>query len=99
MEYYPSQPLSGNAGNPIQVDSTGDNSVFLDQIMMSNGYMFSSLSPMPRINSYNFAINERCYDILNTHTFYDPGMINQPTYQWSPDSINSDTALGMSNIH
>ena len=29
MDYFPSQPLSGNGGNPIQLDSTGDNSVFL----------------------------------------------------------------------
>lgn len=66
---------------------------------MSNGYMFSSLSPMPRINSYNFAINERCYDITNTHTFYDPAMIDNPRYIWGADSINNDTAMGMANIH
>lgn len=29
MDYYPSQPYSGNAGNPVQLDATGDNSVFL----------------------------------------------------------------------
>lgn len=57
MEYYPSQPITGNGGNPIQLDSTGDNSVFLEQIFYTNGYMFSNLSPMPRINCYNFAIN------------------------------------------
>lgn len=57
MEYYPSQPLTGNAGNPIQLDSTGNNSIFLDQIYLSNGYMFSKLMPNPRINAFNFAIN------------------------------------------
>jgi hypothetical protein len=57
MEYYPSQPLTGNAGCPIQIDSTGDNSIFLDQIFLSNGYMFSKLLPNPRINAFNFAIN------------------------------------------
>lgn len=57
MDYYPSQPLSGNGGNPVMVDQSGDNSIFLEQIYLSNGYMFSSLSPLPRINSYNFAIN------------------------------------------
>jgi hypothetical protein len=29
MDYFPSQPLTGNGGNPVQLDSTGDNSVFL----------------------------------------------------------------------
>lgn len=29
MDYYPSQPLSGNGGNPIEIDSTGSNGIFL----------------------------------------------------------------------
>lgn len=32
--------------------------------------MFSKNS-VPRINSYNFAINERAYNPTNTQTFYD----------------------------
>lgn len=32
--------------------------------------MFSK-SVLPRINAYNFALNERPYDIKNTQTFYD----------------------------
>jgi hypothetical protein len=57
MEYFPTQPLSGNGGNPIQLDQTGDNGVFLDQIQFSTGYKFSNVYPSPRINAYNFAIN------------------------------------------
>lgn len=29
MEYYPSQPLSGNGGNPIDFDGLGSNGIFL----------------------------------------------------------------------
>lgn len=38
--------------------------------------MFSKLMPNPRINCYNFAINDRCYNVLNSHTLYDPAMID-----------------------
>ena len=57
MNFYPPQPLAGNGGCPIQIDSSGDNSVYLNQIYYANGYMFSNSTPKPRINAYNFAIN------------------------------------------
>lgn len=66
---------------------------------MSNGYLFSSLAPNPRINAFNFAINDRCYNVYNTHSFYDPAMIDDEYYNWNPMSINSDTAMGMCNLH
>lgn len=66
---------------------------------MSNGYFFSNLSPMPRINPYNFAINDRCYNPLNGYTLYDPAMIDVPYYIWTANSVNVDTAMGMANIH
>lgn len=66
---------------------------------MASGFMFEKKVPTPRINAFNFAINERCYDIFNTHTFYDPAMIDDQTYQWNSQSINSDTAMGMPNVH
>lgn len=37
MDYFPSLPLTGNAGNPIAMDSTGDNSIFLEQIALMRG--------------------------------------------------------------
>lgn len=62
--------------------------------------MFNKVNPWPRINSYNFAINERCYDITNKNTFYDGKMHNQKNnYQWNQKSVNSDTAMGMPYIH
>jgi hypothetical protein len=38
--------------------------------------MFENKVPHPRINAFNFAINDRPYDVLNTHTLYDPAMID-----------------------
>ncbi len=66
---------------------------------MANGYTFSRNTANPRINPFNFAINERCYNVYNTHTFYDPGMIDNLNYSWNAYSINSDTAMGMPNVH
>jgi hypothetical protein len=99
MQYYPSQPLAGNGGNPVQLDNTGDNSIFLDQIYYSLGHKFSNVYAPPRINAYNFAINERCYNPYNVNTMYDGSMVNNPNFNWPAGSVNYDTALGMANIH
>ena len=55
--------------------------------------------PMPKINKINFAINSRCYNVTNTNTYYDPIMYNNPAYTWTNNSVNMDTALGMSSFH
>lgn len=91
--------MSGNGGNPIEVDMYGSNGIYLEQINLSNGYLFSNLSPAHRINAYNFAINDRCYNIYNTHTFYDANMIDAPQYKWGAASVNNDTGMGMSLLH
>lgn len=56
-------------------------------------------TPLPRINSYNFSVNERPYDVTNKNTFYDVSMLNNPSYQFNAKSVNADTGLGMSWIH
>lgn len=66
--------------------------------------MFNKVNPWPRINAYNFAINERCYDITKTSSFYDPaikptGTTDATSYSWTANSVNQDTALGMPFIH
>lgn len=61
--------------------------------------MFNKVNPNPRINAYNFAINDRCYDINNKRTYYDKAMINDSNYTWNKNSVNSDTSLGMPHIH
>lgn len=60
--------------------------------------MFSR-SPLPRINSYNFAVNDRPYNPQNTNTFYDPAMLGNHNYAWTELSTNADTAMGMPYIH
>lgn len=55
--------------------------------------------PLPRINAYNFAINGRLYDPTNKNTFYDPNMLNNQSYAFKSNSVNCDTAMGMSWIH
>jgi hypothetical protein len=66
---------------------------------MAKGFIFEKETPIPRINSFNFAVNDRPYDVYNTHTFYDPSMIDDPSYVWSSSSINADTAMGMPYLH
>ena len=36
---------------------------------------------------------------MNTHTLYDPAMIDDFSYQWGGFSVNYDTAMGMANLH
>ena len=54
---------------------------------------------MPRINIYNFAVNDRPYNPTNRNTFYDPDLYNNQAYKFANNSINQDTALGMPYIH
>ena len=61
--------------------------------------MFNKVNPFPRINAYNFAINDRCYDPSKITPLYDRLMINTPGYVWTKDSVNVDTAMGMPWIH
>jgi hypothetical protein len=69
VDYWPPQPYKGNAGNIASNEVDYDNSVFIENIYWSGNYMFSK-SALPRINAYNFALNERPYDVKNTQTFY-----------------------------
>lgn len=98
-EYYPSQPIIGNAGNPQYLDTTGDNWEFYKQLLLSNNYLFNTNIPLPKINTRNFAVNKRCYDPTRTTTFYDPKMYGNFSYNWNYQSVNSDTAMGMPSFH
>ena len=68
--YYPIQPIIGHAGNPQTIDQNGDNWNFYELLLLSNNYLFSANSPAPRINTKNFAINGRIYDIYNRNPLY-----------------------------
>lgn len=48
----------------------------------------------------NFAINGRPYNVANMNTFYNTNMpIQGCSYNWQPNSVNADTAMGMSHFH
>jgi len=76
------------------VDTTGDNSSFLELLLLSNNYLFTTNIPMPKINKYNFSLNGRIYDPTNTNTKYPIFPANPNTYIWTASSVNGDTALG-----
>jgi hypothetical protein len=69
VDYWPPQPWKGNAGNVCSNNPDDDNSSFVENIYWSNNYMFSK-APLPRINAYNFALNDRPYNVLNSDTMY-----------------------------
>lgn len=75
-----------------------DNSNFVENLYWSNDYMFAK-TPLPRINQYNFAINDRIYNVNNKNTYYDPAILNNINYAFTNSSINGDTALGSAWIH
>jgi hypothetical protein len=105
MEYFPPQPIIGNGGNPCQIEGAeDDNSNFIENIFWSNNFMFNKVNPFPRINAYNFAINDRCYDVNKVDPMYADLVstitnVNNSGMKWLDSSINSDTAQGMPWIH
>lgn len=98
-EFFPPQPIVGNAGNPEILDSTGDNSLFYLQILKSLDYLFNTNYPHPKINRWNFAINNRCYNPYNTGPLYPSIMFQQPTQTAWINSVNGDTAMGLPYLH
>lgn len=99
--FYPTQPIVGNAGNPQAVDSTGDNWPFYQLLLLSSNRLFSTNHPMPKINPRNFAINQRCYDVNANGTLYNIGIMGTPPqgFTWNQNCMNSDTAMGLCNFH
>lgn len=61
--------------------------------------MFVTNTPQPRINSYNFAINSRCYDVTQNTSYFDKNMFNNGSYSWNLNSVNGDTAMGLPYFH
>lgn len=69
VDYWPPQPWKGNGGNVTSNNQDDDNSVYVENIYWSGNYMFNK-SPLPRINPYNFSLNDRVYNVLNVNTMY-----------------------------
>jgi hypothetical protein len=69
-------------------------------LLLSSNRLFSANHPTPKINQKNFAVNERCYNINNGMTFFNPKIYdNNNNWTFGPDIINQDTAMGMANFH
>jgi hypothetical protein len=74
--------------------------------LLSNNYLFSTNTPLPKINKKNFAINGRIYDTTNTKTLYPVSSLNR-TNNCDFNNIdvlniantNPDTAMGQSWFH
>lgn len=99
VDYWPPQPFKGNGGNPMSNNINDDNSIFIENLYWANNYVFNKNS-LPRLNIYNFAMNERCYDPSVVGTYYDPASFKNPNYSnWGLMSVNGDTALGMPYFH
>lgn len=69
-EYYPSERIKGHAGMARGLDGNssleGNNSVFLIELYKAFGKFHDVLSDC-MINSSNFAVNSRAYDITDTN--------------------------------
>ena len=82
------------------IDNSNDNSEFVQYLLMSYNYKFTTNIPQPRINCYNFAINGRCYNPALQTPLYDPAMqFAGQTYTLTSSSVNTDTAMGYSWFH
>lgn len=112
--FFPLQPVLGNAGNPQSLDNTGDNWEYYELLLLANNYFMNANTPLPKINTRNFAINGRFYDVNNKKTYqpmetantevYPPttGQISLTNYVTALNQlnkINGDTALGQSWFH
>lgn len=98
-DFYPAQPITGNGGCPVQIDQSGDNSEFLQYLLMTYNYRFATNTPQPRINSFNFAVNARNYDPTQTTSFYNPNTLFNNTATLNATTVNMDTAMGMPWFH
>lgn len=67
--FFPLQPVQGNAGNPESIDTTGDNWEFYELLILANNYFMNLNTPLPKINPKNFAINGRCYNTSAKDTY------------------------------
>lgn len=107
--WFPLQPIIGNAGNPEDDGTSGDNWDFYQPILLNQNYLFNTNIPLPRINQYNFAINGRIYDVNKTETLLPPQLYDAPQSKFQEvqatlssklwDKVNTETAMGNSLFH
>jgi hypothetical protein len=74
----------------------------MQTLLSAYNYKFVTNTPQPRINSYNFAINGRCYDPTFNSPYYSPSLLfsqGAPFNNAANGLVNSDVAMGMSWVH
>jgi hypothetical protein len=96
------------------LDNTGDNWEYYELLLLANNYFLNVNTPLPKINTKNFAINGRFYDVNNKKTYqpietantevFPPTtsaitLTNYVTALNQLNKINGDTALGQSWFH
>lgn len=84
VDYYPSQPIEGHAGNPTLNSSSGVNSEFIINLFKAFGKLHDVLGDC-LINPENFAVNERPYNPTFTSAFLNS----------TGSVVNANTAMGM----
>lgn len=85
VDYFPSQPIEGHAGCSFGVTSKGGNNEFLINLYKAFGKLHDTVSDN-FISIYNFAVNERPYDVTDTRAMFDLG---------SREVRNMSTSMGL----
>lgn len=89
IDYYPSLPIEGHAGNVNNQDNKGDNSEFLINTYKAFNKLHDAMSDN-FLNQQNFSINNRSYDVTDTN----------PYYNTTTDTIqNASTAVGLPGFY
>lgn len=83
VDFYPSQPIEGNAGDSFGLTNSGGNNEYLINLFKAFGKLHDTLGDH-FISIYNFAVNERPYNVTDTRPFYS-GQVLQ----------NKSTSLGL----
>lgn len=85
LDYFPEKAFDAHAGQPdIAASGEKNNAIFLNEVLKSFGYLNSEKSSCI-LNKYNFAVNQRHYDVTATSSYLNT------TVPWEQ---NTTTAFG-----
>ena len=89
VDYYPSQAIEGNSGDAHGITSNGGNNEFLINLFKAFGKLHDIMGDH-FVSVYNFAVNERPYDITDTRPF-----LNLAANGGAGQIQNKSTSMGM----
>ncbi|HMW40261.1 MAG TPA: hypothetical protein PKD57_12720 [Saprospiraceae bacterium] len=91
IDYVPDKPIEGHGGNPDLYSLTDvNNEIYLRELYRSFNIV-NVQQPDCVVNKFNFAINQRPYDVTKTTAYLVDGAAN--------GELNVDTAYGWPLIH